>query len=289
MAINLKDLKPGDLIFTVSNQDTRSSGHVAMIYKTHLKPRHIRIIHATDCPDYFSVCITKLNPTSKIEKYGNHYEVVRCVNQELLQVSLYLINLWVKFHPKFDNKKLEKMHDFDHKRSSEADKISENNKIFNTEEYRNKIRNYFEARHFSPYLPENSEGFFCSSLFILLFQLASINNDSILLYRELHLDCDYTSPSTLLNSLLSNENNFRRLGELKIHYERDKIEDAMIVSEREVYKDRAKNTLVLFHQKLDQQLELPENLKFQITGISQIEADLVRKTISRKMISCASL
>src|ERR1700722_7780267 len=102
MLINLNDLKVGDLIFTVSNKDGRFSGHVAVCYKIHSNPKHIRIIHATDCPQYFALCITKLNPTSRLAKHGNHYEVIRCRDQKLLNEAMNIFGSWLPFQVTFD-------------------------------------------------------------------------------------------------------------------------------------------------------------------------------------------
>lgn len=232
--LDTSNLKVGDLIFWVGNDNGQHAGHIAMVQKVHPKPKHIRVIHSTDNKKYRALCSTRLL-SSYVLSPKRHYEVIRCKDIKLLSEILNLINLWVKYQPIFNQKKRLLMEKFeDAQTSSNAvygksiDSAIEILRMrFKKEDYKKILLLYHAGRHLPPVFSDSiQEGFFCSSVFALAFQLAAlahINNlaQSDLLSEmpfEFQLDFELTSPAHLFNALLRS-NRFERVGELRIEYD----------------------------------------------------------------------
>lgn len=276
MSVDLKDLKMGDLIFTVSNKDGRYSGHVAVCYKTNQDPKQLKVIHATDCRYYFSLCITKLNPSSRLLEGNNHYEVIRCLDQKLLNEALNIFDTWLPFQIPFDKNKLKEMESFDHdnKKTIET-KLIELQSKFNQESYESELAQFHSRRQTIPFFPGTQEGFFCSSAIVLPFQIAALpeNQDLAFDYRDsipksLHIDYNLASPTTFMNSLLQKDSEFIRLGKLNIEYKLDQLDEDRLERERLSLKQDAQKNVLHF---LDDFSELTKTLNNFVPNDSIIE------------------
>lgn len=280
--LSVNDLKVGDLIFTVSNKDNRYSGHVAICYKTNAKPKHLRIIHATDCPTYFSLCSTKLNPSTRLLAINSQYQVIRCRDKALLHKALTIFENWLPYQIPFDNAKLKTMEQFDnaHERTINA-RLTELNSRFKQASYKKELTLMHSRRHTVPFFPGSKEGFFCSSAILLPFQIAALSDYpdlSLIDYKtvipdSLRIDCNLASPTALLNSLLNPDGLFECIGELRSDYSRDQIEEEMLKDERLLSVQQSEHHVQSF---LAQSNQMPESLKCQITGAAHPEANMVR-------------
>lgn len=276
MSINLNDLKRGDLIFTVSNKDGRYSGHVAVCYKENQDPKQLKSIHATDCRYYFSLCITKLNPSSRLLEGNNHYEVIRCLDQKLLNEALNIFEAWLPFQVPFDDNKRKEMEKYDHdeKKSIES-KLLELRSEFNQENYELELAQFHSRRQTIPFFPNTQEGFFCSSAILLPFQIAALpeNQDLAFDYRDsipksLQIDYRLVSPTTFMNSLLQESSKFIHLGKLHIEYKLDQLDEDRLERERLSLKQDAQKNVQHF---LDDFSELTKTLNNFVPNDSIIE------------------
>lgn len=231
--LDTSDLRIGDLIFWVNNNNGQYAGHIALVQKIDPKPKHIRIIHSTDSKKYLALCSTRLL-SSYVLHPNKRYEVIRCKDIKLLSEILNLINFWVQYQPIFNQKKRELMENFENARTSShaAYKETIDSAIeilrmrFKKEDYKKILLLYHARRHLPPLFLDNSqEGFFCSSVFVLVFQLAALAHIKNLEQRDLasviplefQLDFELTSPAHLFNALLRSTR-FEKVGELRIEY-----------------------------------------------------------------------
>lgn len=205
--LNTGDLQVGDLIFNVRNFHHQFAGHISICVKPDADPKKVRVVHSTDNPFYYSLCISKLNPHTKPLRTGNHYEVVRCHDAKLMQRVLNVLIYWTQFYLVFDDDAAIRVEE-EEESSFEAlfsdlsmlnqesinketretinQKIDQkiNKKLealyesFRAQEHRNQLAEFHARRRFSPLLAPThfprklQKGFFCSSAILLAFQIA---------------------------------------------------------------------------------------------------------------------
>ncbi len=101
--LNTGDLRVGDIIFNVRNFHHQFAGHVSICIQPDADPKNVRVVHSTDNRSYYSLCISKLNPHTKPLRTGNHYEIIRCNDINLMRRTLDVLVHWTKFYMVFDD------------------------------------------------------------------------------------------------------------------------------------------------------------------------------------------
>lgn len=273
--MKISELKEGDLIFTVRNNSDFSAGHVAVCHKSYGKAKSIRIIHATDSPRYFSVCATKINPSSILSQYNNHYKIVRCSNKALVDEAMFILRTWMSYQVPFDNLKLKAMEQYENARPTRCSelKLFELKEKFNQHDYVFQLQMFHNHKSLPPFpLKMENEGLFCSQAIFLAFQIAAYPH----VPSALALDYNLISPTIMLISLLKGERLFMDMGKLNFEYNRDEIFELNLERERE----DAKKSAVMKRELLFQYCwKMPESMKAMITGKSHPEANMIRAAL----------
>jgi hypothetical protein len=273
--LKISDLKEGDLIFTVSNSNL-GAGHIAICHKSHNKPKNVLIIHATNSPRYFSVCATKINPSGILSRLNNHYNVVRCTNQTLVDDAMFILRTWMNYQIPFDSSKLKEMEKYENTRPmrSLALKLFELKEKFNQNDYASQLKLFHTHKNLPPFPLENENtGFFCSQSIFLAFQIAAYPQ----VPSTLALANNLVSPTIMLHSLLKDETLFCDMGKLDFDYDSD---DALFKLNLEKEREAAKETAIMRKALLFQYCwSMPASMKAMIAGKAHSEADMVRTAL----------
>lgn len=189
MKIYYDNLKVGDIIFQLS-PDKPWIGHICVCIKVGNSPQKIRVIHATENSEYFGTSKTRLRQTPF--KNGMQYQIVRCLNSNILDQFAQILNEMATFKGFFSRKQyveLEKLNDETCLKSyhdaTQAAFLHPNNVtlLFN---YFTSIERQFLNNMLNPF---DMHGFTCSSFIMLCLQLAFLKNHSLI-----HSDLEYIPP-----------------------------------------------------------------------------------------------
>ncbi len=201
--IHISELLPGDIIFWAKINSNDRAGHIAVITDTNnLYAKDIKITHATDNPKYNSFVKTHILPSSKLLPGGKEYKVIRLKSPKLAKSFTKLLNSWVG-KISFDKNMELLMNKWD----DSLIKYSTETKI--------KIHNLIYKHIPNKLTFSTPQKGMCSEIIIKALQ-ESFHELYNVIPHGLHLDPGLCPPSTMMLSLIKDNENFDLLGTLFI-------------------------------------------------------------------------